>query len=129
MACVSSHRCHFLFRLKRFISLEEIEIFLDKNKITAFICLIIMEFLRQTCNIRIYHRCEGEIEKSVLRITDWHHEACRVMTNVDLEGWIFLFHTINGFFFHAHQSPFNTAFLYSKISSQKFRNRLRHDIT
>ena len=30
-------------------------------------------------NIRINHECE--IEKSVLRITVWHHKACRVMTN------------------------------------------------
>ena len=25
--------------------------------------------------IRIDHECEGGIEKSVLRITDWHHKA------------------------------------------------------
>ena len=30
--------------------------------------------------IRIYHECDGGIEKSVLRITNWHHKACRVMT-------------------------------------------------
>ena len=41
------------------------------------------------------------IEKSVPRITDWHHEACRVMTNGDRDGRIFLSHphTNNGFFF------------------------------
>ena len=33
-------------------------------------------------NIRIYHECEAGIEKSILRITDWHHKACRVMTKV-----------------------------------------------
>ena len=33
--------------------------------------------------IRIYHECEGGKEKSVPRITVWHHEACRVMTNGD----------------------------------------------
>ena len=37
-----------------------------------------------------YHECEGGIEKSVPRITDWHHEACRMMTNGDHEGRIFL---------------------------------------
>ena len=42
--------------------------------------------------IRIYHECEGGIEKSVPRITDWHHEVCRMMTNGDSEGWIFLTH-------------------------------------
>ena len=51
--------------------------------------------------IRIYHECEDRIEKSVLRITLWHHEACPVMTNGDLEGQIVLSypHTNNGFFF------------------------------
>ena len=33
--------------------------------------------------IRIYHECEGRIEKSVSRITVWHHKA----------------HMNNGFFF------------------------------
>ena len=42
--------------------------------------------------IRIHHECEGGIEKSVLRNTNLHHKACRVMTNGDREGWIFLFH-------------------------------------
>ena len=51
-------------------------------------------------NIRIYHECEDEIEKSVPRITNWLHEAYRVMTNGDREGMIFLSypHTNNGFF-------------------------------
>ena len=51
-------------------------------------------------NIRIYHECEGRIEKSVPRITPWHHEAIRLMTNGDPEGQIFQSypHT-NGFFF------------------------------
>ena len=31
-------------------------------------------------SLRIYHEYEGGIEKSVPRITHWHHEACRVMT-------------------------------------------------
>ena len=50
--------------------------------------------------IRIYHECEGRIEKSVPRITDWHHMACQVMTNGDREGRILLSHphTKNGFF-------------------------------
>ena len=52
-------------------------------------------------NIRIYHECESKIEKSVPRIAVWHHEACRVITNGELEGRIFLSnpHTYNGFFF------------------------------
>ena len=52
-------------------------------------------------NIRIYHVCEGRIEKSIRRIAVLHQEACRVMTNGDLEGRIFLSypHTNNGYFF------------------------------
>ena len=52
-------------------------------------------------NIRIYHECEGAIDQSVQRITDWHHKACRMMTNGDHEEQIFLSHphTNNGFFF------------------------------
>ena len=48
--------------------------------------------------IRTYHKCEGGIEKSVPKITVWHHKACRVMTNADPEGRIFLSHpqTNNG---------------------------------
>ena len=51
--------------------------------------------------VRIHHECEGGIEKSVPRVTVWHHEACRVMTKGDPEGRIFLSHphTNNGFFF------------------------------
>ena len=45
--------------------------------------------------------CESRIEKSVPRIAVWHHEACRVMTNGDPEGLIFLSypHTNTRFFF------------------------------
>ena len=52
-------------------------------------------------SISIHHECEGGIEKSVPRITDWLHEACRVMTISDHEGWIFLSysHTHDGYFF------------------------------
>ena len=39
--------------------------------------------------LSIHHECEGAIEKSIPRITNWHHEACRVMTISDHEGQIF----------------------------------------
>ena len=39
-----------------------------------------------------YYLCEGGIGNSVPRIAVWHHEACRVMTNSDPEGQIFLSH-------------------------------------
>ena len=41
-------------------------------------------------NIRIYHEYEGRLEKSVPRIAFWHLEVCRVTTNCDPEGRIFL---------------------------------------
>ena len=52
-------------------------------------------------HIRIYHEAKGGMEKSVMRITIWHHKACQVMTNGDRVGQIFLSHphTNNGFFF------------------------------
>ena len=63
---------------------------------------------RSDC-IRIYHECEGRIEKPVRRITVWNHEACRVMTNGDPEEQIFLSypHTNNRLFF-----LLTTAFLF-----------------
>ena len=52
-------------------------------------------------HIRNYPECESRIEKSVRRITVWHHNACQVMTNGDPEGWIFLTypHTQDRFIF------------------------------
>ena len=41
-------------------------------------------------NIRIYHKCEGRVEKFILMITVWNHQACGVMTNCDHKEWIFL---------------------------------------
>ena len=35
--------------------------------------------------ISIFHVCMVWIEKSVTRVTDRHHEACRVMANSDPE--------------------------------------------
>ena len=34
-------------------------------------------------HIRILHECQVWIDKSVPRVTFWHHEACRVMPNCD----------------------------------------------
>ena len=51
--------------------------------------------------IRIHHEFEGGNEKSAPRITDWHHDTYRGMTNGDREGRIFLSHphTNYGFYF------------------------------
>ena len=46
---------------------------------------------------KIHHECEVGIEKSLQRITDWHHEACLVMTKTDF--FLSHPHTNNGFFF------------------------------
>ena len=51
--------------------------------------LVVDILLKNKSYIRIHQECESGIEKSVLRITVWHHEACRVMTNGDSEGQIF----------------------------------------
>ena len=71
---------------------------------TVFIAYV--SCLRKACaygqsnHIRIYHECDGRIEKIVLRIAVWHLKAIPMMTNGDPEGWIFLSypHTNNGFF-------------------------------
>ena len=48
-------------------------------------------------NMRNFHGCEGRIEKSVPRITVWHHEAPRKMTNGDPEGRIIrIYHECEG---------------------------------
>ena len=56
---------------------------------------------KQGENIRIHHQWEVGIRKSITRITVWLYEACRVMTNGDPEGWIFLSHphSNSGLFF------------------------------
>ena len=81
-------------------------------------------------NIRIYHECEGRIEKSVPRIAVWHHEACRVMTNGDPEGRIFQSypHTNNGIFFLLTTVLFIYLCIF-KISFQKSLNTLRCNFT
>ena len=87
-------------------------------------------FLVRIKIIRIYHECEGRIEKSVPRIAVWHQEICRVMTNSNLEGRIFLScpHTNNGFIFLL-TTVFNYLVIHSKISFQKFLDTLRCNFT
>ena len=70
--------------------------------------------------------CEGRTEKSVPKITDWHHETCRVVTKGDPKGLAFLSypHTNNGFFF-----LLTIVFFYSKVRFQKSLNTLRCDMT
>ena len=65
------------------------------------------------------------IEKSIPRITDWHHEDCRMMTSGDHEGRIFLFHshTNNGFFF-LHNTNYKYRILYWKEHEKGFQKVL-----
>ena len=79
--------------------------------------------------IRIYHECEGRIEISFPRITDGHHEACRVMTNGDPEGRIFLSypHTNNEFFFLL-TIKYHILCLKKGSQTEKYLNTLRCDM-
>ena len=62
------------------------------------------------------------------RITVWHHEACRVMTNGDSKGQIFISHPQmnNGFFFLL---TIITIFYVLKKNSQELLNTMRFDLT
>ena len=63
------------------------------REIIALLSLTYKEIARllTTENIRIYHECEGRIEKSVTRNAVWHHEACQVMTKViPRDGFFYL---------------------------------------
>ena len=65
--------------------------------------------IKKTVIIRMYHESEGGIEKSVPRITDWHHKACGMTTNGDPEGQIFypiLTQIMDSFYC----SPLNTSY-------------------
>ena len=74
---------------------------IQKKKYLQVLHLWKMMIRNQGKIIRIYHECEGKIEKSIPKITVWHHQACLVMTNGDPEVQIFLSypHRNNGFFF------------------------------
>ena len=85
-------------------------------------------------NIRIHHECEGGIEKSVPRIRNWHQEPCRVITNGDQTGQIFLSHphTNNKLFFllttkyliYTMHSKFSNCFVWVSPSTSYFKIHL-----
>ena len=85
-----------------------------------------MDVMYKFDNIRLYHESEGKNEKSVPRIAVWHHEACRVMTNSDPKGRIFLSypHVNNRLFF-----LLTTVLFCFKIIFQKSINTLRCNCT
>ena len=82
-------------------------------------------------SIRILHKCESRIENSVSRITNWHHEACQMTTNIDHEGWIFLSHPhINNelfFFLTTHSIP-NFILKKHEKDFKKIMNSLKCDM-
>ena len=111
----------------RFLVLKQNRFFLE------ILCLTIIPYVRigkHENNIRIYHDCEGGIEKSFPRITDWHHEACRVKTVGGREGRIFLSHPHTNIRFVFFCSPLNTSFILDKTRKtfQKILNTLRCDM-
>ena len=103
--------------------------FYDKNT-TDYDQEILQSHMNPQGIIRMYHECEGWIEKSVPRITDWHHEFCRVMANGDREGRIFLSHphTNNGFFFLLTTKYRHFVLENMKKGFQKILNTLRCDM-
>ena len=79
-----------------------------------------------TETVRIHHECEGWIENPSGRITVWHQEACRVMSNGDFPRDRFFYLT-----FTRIMDSFSCSLLFScfKISFQKFLNTLRYNFT
>ena len=78
--------------------------------------------------IRIYQECDGGIERSMPRITVWHHEACQVVIIGYPSGRFFFLsypHTNNAL---SSCSPSNFALLFHK-GSQKILITLRRDMT
>ena len=75
--------------------------------------------------ILIHHEFEDRIENSVSRIADWHHKTCRVMTNSDPDGQIFLSYRP-----HKKWDSFTCSalFFYFKISFQMSLYMLRCDM-
>ena len=64
-------------------------------------------------SIRIYHEYKGGIEKTVLKMTDWHHEACPVITIGDHEDGFF-YPILTKIMDSFSCSSLNTIFVYLK---------------
>ena len=80
--------------------------------------------VRPLKNTRIYHKCEGRIEKSV-----WHQKACGVMTNGDPRDVFLSYpHTNNGFFILI-TTVFIYLLIYLTINFQKSLDTLRCNFT
>ena len=62
----------------------KIFIFFCWEKFSIYLNRRVFVMLWKNKNIRIYHGCEGYIEKSVPRVTAWYHEACRVVSDCEI---------------------------------------------
>ena len=80
--------------------------------------------------IRIHHEYQGGIGKSVPRITDWHHEDCRVMTIGGRECFGFFYSILSRIMDSFSCSTLHTSFILEKLEQdfQKILNTLRCDI-
>ena len=54
------------------------------RRVCLFFCILLTGFYGIFDIISIYHKYEGGIEKSIPRITDWHHKACQVTFNITI---------------------------------------------
>ena len=72
------------------ILLSQSTLCLGVSSIQRVNCVVVV--MQVSVIIRIHHECDVGIGKSIPRITDWHHKACRVITNDDREGRIYISH-------------------------------------
>ena len=68
------------------------------------------------------------MEKYVLRIMDWHHEACRVMTNGDHEGRFFFYPILTRIMDYFPCAPLDTSFYIEKKKKKKKKKKHEKDI-
>ena len=128
------HMCSALIILSNRLSDEissaltfvHVNILLKQNGQTIVACNVDLRHINMQRPSPASIMSEDGIEKSVTMITVWHDEACRLITNGDSEGRIFLScpHTNNGFFF-----LLIPVFYCLKISFQVSLNTIRCNFT
>ena len=77
------HRRHCVVSLSK--NINPSLVLVQPRKTHPFITERLLMGRKESNQTNKNHECEGRIEKSVPRMAVWHHEACRVMTNRDLE--------------------------------------------
>ena len=89
-----NHEFHLqeLFELAQRKLLRQLALYAENQDTDVYPRLFVADFLKDESKepagetMRIYHEYDCRIDKSVPRITVWHHEVCRVTTNGDCEG-------------------------------------------